>query len=137
MNDAKRQDAMQIAKESGLKTRDNDLHSWLSNAVKNNMDKEFVQRIANPNTITPLDNEDKTTSTHSMASGEDNKGRGVVYPEVVNIDGELKRLSRQEAVDYSKKTGEYMLFPTVQEAETFSKSYKSLWKSKTEEEPQL
>jgi len=65
--------------------------------------------------------------THRMAysTGTPN----IVYPTIVQdpISGNLKQLNDDEAVDYAKKTGEFIPFDKPEDAAWFGRSYKKVW----------
>jgi hypothetical protein len=100
----------------------------IADALVNNMQKDFVQRIIHPETSpesVPW-GEDQTAS-HQMAANEID-GRYLAYPEVVNIDGKLTPLNPQDAIIYALKNNEFIEFPTQEKATEFSKNYKKFWK---------
>lgn len=95
--------------------------------LKKNTDKGFVKRILNKENSPVLDNGDGTVSTHSMSWGEAD-GRYFVYPTVlVTGDGTLKRFSNKDAWRNVMKTGNYIEFDSPEEADWFSRRYKSVW----------
>jgi len=100
---------------------------WLRSIVEKNKDKNFVKRIISPNDVSSLDNKDGTFSTHSMAYAGIDNGRYIVYPEVIEKNGKLIRLSGKDAVDYAFKNKEAIVFESEKDAEFFSKNYKRLW----------
>lgn len=102
--------------------------AWLKvmPVLLNNTSKNFVKRILDPDKYPQLDNGDGTFSTHVMSSADN-----VVFPEVIQdpITKELRRFPHwREAYDYARKSGEYLEFDSPEEAEWFSKNYKSVWK---------
>ena len=87
----------------------------------------FVKRYMNPSSSGSIDNNDGTISTHRMASGELD-GKGIAYPIIAEIDGALVDLGDSLAQGFAIKTGEYLMFDTVDEAEAYaSGGYKALW----------
>ena len=72
--------------------------------LNENKDKRFVQRLYEKNAA-HLSNEDGSISTHVMQSGD-----GRVMPTIVEVDGELRRLSGDEAYAHAMKTGQYIQF---------------------------
>ena len=95
------------------------------NTLGANKDKEFVNRILNPQQSPPvIQNNDGTISSHLMAYSGIDGGRGVVYPTIVNVDGKLTKLGDRDAIEYAKRTGEAIIFKTEKEAEEFSLNYK-------------
>ena len=91
-------------------------------------DKEFVQRILNPELNTnPLQNPDGTTSTHSMAAEVDESGNWFVFPTVVNDNGGLRRIEDpQEARRFNQEKGEVIPFgKNAYQAIAFSQQYKT------------
>ena len=96
----------------------------------NNSDKSFVKRIMNPKKYGTLKNRDGSVSTHSMAWGETDDGRVFVYPTVLmQKNGTLKRYGNEEAWRHTQETGNFIEFPTRDEADWFTKNYKRVWRS--------
>jgi hypothetical protein len=91
-------------------------------------DKEFVQRILNPNDYPVLDLGNGQYGTHKMAYAEVD-GKTIAYPNIVyDKDTEaLKELSSKDAIDYALKNKEFIEFKTPEEADFFTKNYKTLW----------
>ena len=56
-------------------------------------------------------------------------GRFFAYPTIIQkADGSLEELSDAEALQYALRTGEFMEFPTQEEATAYSTNgYKSKW----------
>ena len=106
--------------------------TFISQYLQDNKDKNFVKRILYKDSFPMLQNgKDKdgreSHSTHSMATGEAD-GRYFAYPTVVQKDKDsLIRLEDREAWDYAIKTREFIEFPSEEEAQWFSKNYKSVW----------
>tara|TARA_R110002096_G_scaffold94873_1_gene213185 strand:+ start:217 stop:594 length:378 start_codon:yes stop_codon:yes gene_type:complete len=97
--------------------------------LANNQDKNFIQRILNKNDYPELEGVGKSKGkvhTHLMSDAEID-GRFFVYPEVVQIDGELVKKNREEALDYALETGEYVELPTQSSASWFAQNYKKYW----------
>ena len=99
----------------------------LKETLDKNSDKNFVQRILNPENHGVLKNEDGSHSTHSMAWGQAGEGKYIVFPTVVSKDGGLKRLSDREAFKHAAENKEAIVFDNPEEAEWFSKNYKKYW----------
>jgi hypothetical protein len=103
--------------------------------LSSNSDKNFVKRIMKPDDYPKLyDNPGGylgKASTHSMAWGEDEHGNAYVYPTVIqNSEGELQRLSDEEAWKHAVITNERISFGKDKEkASRFSKNYKKVWKN--------
>ncbi len=95
--------------------------------LEQNQGKRFVQRILDPTSVAPLQNEDGTVSTHSMAWSTNDQGN-FVYPTVVEQDGKLMRLEPDQAAERALQTGEYITFQNPEDADWFSQSYKEAWK---------
>jgi len=92
-----------------------------SETLKMNSGKNFVQRAMNPTIFPALDNGNGSVSTHSMADGELN-GIPAAYPTVVQSPGgELTRLNDDDALDFARRTGEYISFNTPQESSRFAR----------------
>ena len=92
-----------------------------------NSDKDFVKRIRDRYIYPVLDNGDGSISTHSMADASMD-GRHFAYPTVVsnNMSG-LERLGWEEALQRAMIGGNYIEFPTQQDANMFARNYKKVW----------
>jgi hypothetical protein len=92
-----------------------------------NKNKDFVKRILNyKNAPTPI-TEGGKKQTHRM-SAEFLGEKGTVpaaFPLIVNKGGKLVKLTKQDAADYARKTGEYIAFKDIKSADQFSRSYKT------------
>jgi hypothetical protein len=96
--------------------------------LEKNKDKNFVQRILNPDTSPRLDLGNGSFATHKMSWTEVD-GKYIVYPKVVQgSDGNLLELSSDDAFNHAVGTGEYIDFQNASDAEAFSKDYKKMWK---------
>jgi len=85
-----------------------------------NKNLNFVKRVLEGNKKR-IKNKDGSYSTHLMATvGLDNKT--AVLPTIVEIDGKLKKLPIDKAVEYAKKTGEFILFDDPKEADAYAKN---------------
>ena len=100
---------------------------YLDSTVNANRNLEFIRRaIENngPSISTPKGAPGYgkgMTSSHLMTF--DPKSRRS-YPELVNINGTLKYLTGDDAYNYAEDTGEYIQFPTAEQADYFSQNYK-------------
>ena len=95
--------------------------------LKEHQTKNFVQRILNPeNAPEPLIVEGQK-QTHFMSAeflGEEDK-IPAVFPRVIETEeGELTKLSLEEAKNHARTTGEYIEFNSIVEADNFSQNYK-------------
>lgn len=93
-----------------------------------NKDKNFVQRILNPNDYPSLPLGNNKHATHLMAWGEAD-GNYYVYPTVIQ-DPKTKKLihlDEGDAFDYAMKNNEYLKFKDALSAAMISKDYKKLW----------
>lgn len=79
--------------------------------------KNFEKRLNQPEKN--IQNEDGTTSTHKMMSANVD-GKEIALPTIVEIDGKLKELSINEAIDHALRTGEYKEFKTQEEAQAYA-----------------
>ncbi len=91
--------------------------------IEKNKDKDFINRLINAKDFPVLLNRDETTSTHSMAWGEAD-GRFFVYPTVVLEEGEMMRLGPDTAWGRAMRTGDYIEFDKMEDADEFSREYK-------------
>ncbi len=101
--------------------------------LNENKDKNFVQRILDPTTVTPLDRGGGVSSTHSMEWGEAD-GKYYVYPTVVEKDGKLVDISDKDPLKYALDNNEYIEFDNPEAAEAFSNDsgYKQQWEEPEE-----
>jgi hypothetical protein len=99
-----------------------------SNVLQANKDKNFVARILNfESAPAPLPDKAGNKQTHRM-SAEFLGEKGTIpaaFPLVIERDGELVMLSKPEAIDHARKTGEYIAFKDIKSADQFSRSYKT------------
>jgi len=92
-----------------------------------NKNKTFVQRILHKDKYPTLKNEDGSSSTHSMAWSEVD-GKYIVYPTVLYGGGDkMKRFGDKEAVPLAMESGNYIEFDNPEQADWFSREYKSYW----------
>ena len=98
--------------------------------LKKNKDKPFVNRILNPNINPRLDMGQNSHATHLM-SWADAGDKYRVFPRVQKVgqDGmQLKEYtSWQNAYKRATERKNYIDFDTSQEADAFTKTYKSAW----------
>ena len=90
---------------------------WVDSVNNANMMKNFVQREYLKNGPSIQVPGEPGRSTHLMAYDPLSKR---VYPEVVNINGKLKYLPGDQAYDYADSTGEFITFPTAEQAAWYS-----------------
>jgi hypothetical protein len=101
--------------------------AYLDSTVNANKNLDFIQRAMQDNGMSiptpkgaPGYGEGKTSS-HLMTF--DPKSRRA-YPELVNMNGSLKYLTGDAAYNYAEDNGEYIQFPTSEQADYFSQNYK-------------
>lgn len=98
-------------------------YKYVDSVLNANNKLNFVQRIMNP--VEKLDLGNGQYATHMMAHDPETKR---AYPTVVKQGNKLVQLSPDDAWDYADKTGEYIKFPTVKDAERFADNgYKIVW----------
>jgi hypothetical protein len=106
---------------------DTDKVAYLDSTVNANRNLEFIRRaVENDGLSIPTPKGAPgygkgMTSSHLMTY--DPKSRRS-YPELVNINGTLKYLTGDDAYNYAEDTGEYIQFPTAEQANYFSQNYK-------------
>jgi hypothetical protein len=93
--------------------------------LMSNANKNFVQRIIQPNAFPELDLGNGMKATHKMAWTEEN-GRYFVHPTILYDGKELKDWG-DKAFEQAKKTGDVLEFQSPQAADWFSKRYKVAW----------
>lgn len=95
--------------------------------IPENTKLEFEKRVLNPSSVSPLQNEDGSYSTHRMAWG-DSDGKFFSYPTIINNGGKLIQLDDATAWSHAMETGEYRMFNTPEDAEAYSSGgYKNSW----------
>jgi hypothetical protein len=95
---------------------DSNRTAWVDSVNNANMNKNFVQRMYNPNAPQMFLPGSKKPSTHYMESGD-----GKVYPTVVQRPGNkfLEWLNQNDpnaAYNYAMNTGQYIQFPNDEQA---------------------
>ena len=90
-----------------------------------NKDKTFVKRILEPQNYPTMDWGNGQVATHQMAWGEVD-GKYVVYPTIL-YDGKQLKHYGDDAWKHASQSGNYIEFPSAQEADWFSQNYKSAW----------
>ena len=99
-----------------------------SDVLQANKSKNFIKRILDfKSAPATLPDEAGRKQTHLM-SAEYLGEKGTIpaaFPLVIERDGKLVKLSKPEAADYARKTGEYVAFKDINSADQFSRSYKT------------
>jgi len=95
-----------------------------------NAGKSFVKRILEPTKYPSLDLGNGVKATHKMSwvSTEDADGNPVyhVFPTVLWHGKQVTDYGKG-AYDHVRKTGNYIEFKTPEDADWFSRRYKSVW----------
>ena len=96
--------------------------------LQQNNQRDFIQRILDPQNADALVNEDGSLSTHRMATAEA-EGTHYVYPMVLKDDfGKLIRFDDpKEAFRHAIKRGDAVGFKTAKEADWFERNWKVVW----------
>jgi len=100
----------------------------IEDILMENQKLNFVQRILNPELNVGREHyyEGETRPSSHFMIDYDNK----IAPRVVDRGGvKLTPLTEDEAMSYADSTGEYIEFPTPEEASWFAKNYKDYWKT--------
>lgn len=95
--------------------------------LRENSDKEFVNRIFNPASAPPsIKNPDGSVSTHLMAAEVDENGNWFAFPTIVNDGGSLRKFDDPfEALKFGMDRGEVIEFGKNKEAAiNFAINYK-------------
>ena len=106
---------------------DTDKVGYLDSTVNANKNLEFIRRAMQDNGPTiPTPKgvpgyKPGQTSSHLMTY-DPKSARS--YPEVVNMNGGLKYITGDDAYNYAEDNGEYIQFPTAEQAKYFSQNYK-------------
>lgn len=82
----------------------------------------WVQRLSEPRMTVKIDNKEYSHSLKWATDGEDN---AIVYPEIQEINGELKHLGKS-AYREALRSGNYLIM-SPEEAEVFTTHYKEYW----------
>ena len=86
----------------------------------------FVDRILSPQNYGVINNPDKSVSTHLMSAEYDENGNAYAFPMIVKIGDKLHKFEdTREALNYNKKNGNVIQFKTIEEADMFSRNYKT------------
>ena len=99
---------------------------YINGILEKNKDKEFVDRILNPDKYPRLDLGNGDYATHKMAWGKVGD-KYIVHPTVLLEDGKLKEYSPLDAWKRVQKSGDYIEFNNPEEADWFSRRYKKIW----------
>jgi hypothetical protein len=96
--------------------------------LSQNVDKNFVQRLVNPQNYPVVERPDLGPggySTHLMSYAPTRDG-AIVYPNIVQDPhtGKLVQLDPKAAMDYAMQTGEHIHFPNPKDAAFFAENYK-------------
>ena len=88
-----------------------------------NKDKNFIQRIVNPDKYPSIKNQDGTYSTHKMGSAEVD-GKYIAFPMIVQMkDGKMHEFENsRDAIKYALQNNEYVSFKSQEEANSFSEN---------------
>ncbi|MCK5089844.1 MAG: hypothetical protein KAQ88_07680 [Hyphomicrobiaceae bacterium] len=92
-----------------------------------NKDKDFVQRILDPDNSPTIDMGKGMKGSHMMATAESD---GVHYAYATiqrDAEGNLERLDPQIAFEKAMAQGEVIGFKTAAEANDFAQNYKTVW----------
>lgn len=85
----------------------------------------FIQRMDEP--VKAIDLGDNQKGTHLLSWGTDDNGNAIVYPEIQEVNGELKYFENpKEAYDNAVKNNNILIM-TPEEAEDFTVNYKQGW----------
>jgi hypothetical protein len=109
----------------------------IKNIFANNLDLNFVQRIATPGKYPNLPlqgtpyGKKGDYGTHLMSYGELGD-KAIVYPMIIHDPktNALTLLSPDDAYKHAVDTGEYIPFSDPKEADWFSQNYKKVWENK-------
>lgn len=98
--------------------------AYVDSTLNANKNLDFVKRLYDSKLSIPTPRNIEgwkpgQRSTHLMSYDPESKR---VYPEVVNINGKLQYLPGDRAWDYADQTGEFIQFPTSEQAEWFANS---------------
>jgi len=99
--------------------------------LKANQNKNFVQRILNPDQYPKINNPDGSYSTHRMSYVTNDRGQAHVFPTIVQdpVSGQLyQHPTGRSAWEYAKQTGEYITMPAAH-APMFTNEDSSAYKS--------
>ena len=99
--------------------------------LKANQDKNFIQRILNPDQYPKINNPDGGYSTHLMSYVTNDQGQAHVFPTIIQRpdNGELHKFENpMDAWNYAKQSGEFITMPAAQ-ADMFTNEKASAYKA--------
>lgn len=96
--------------------------------LSNHADKNFVQRILNPEGKPSLDLGRGNFATHKMAWTTAN-GKPIVFPKVIQNQqtGQLQELPMRDAIQHALRNNEFIPMKNNSDAEWLSSNYKKVW----------
>ncbi len=121
--DASDEDAELIRRNLPTRTAPTENERKTLEVLGKNQHLNFVQRIINADQAPSIQNEDGTISSHKMAfaeTGEGNNKKYVVYPTIIEREGELVELDGQTAMQYASESGEFITFTDPDYAAEFA-----------------
>lgn len=111
---------------AGLLDNTNNDYAEVVKVLLGNADKNFVQRIIQPQSFPVMRLPDGNVATHQMEWTEKD-GKYFVYPRILFEGGKLKDYG-DKAFDVAAKRGDVIEFASPEKADWFSKNYKIVWK---------
>jgi hypothetical protein len=102
--------------------------AYLGWILDQNKNKDFVQRIMNPQSSPSLNTGDGEMSTHNIKV-EPYQGKYYAFPTIQRQGNGLVDKGKNAFFD-AMNSGEYIEFNTPGDAEWFSKNYKQIWELK-------
>ena len=113
-----------MKQEEMAKIRERELSQKIINSILlSNKDKNFVDRIINPDKYPVIKNNDGSYSTHLMAYGEVD-GKNIAYPTLFYNQKTNSLYKPDDPVAEALKTGNFIPFNKPEDAEWFTKNYK-------------
>lgn len=104
--------------------------SKVRDVLERHKDKNFVQRVLEPERfpVVPLEGGDVATHKMAWATSTDQSGKKVyrVFPTILFEDGQLIDYG-DDAYERAVEIGEYIDFAKAKDADWFSKHYKDVW----------
>lgn len=100
-----------VGTQQGSKLFDKNKKLYADSVLKANKNLDWVKRLYEPNAPSIQVPGEPYRSTHLMADD----GNGYVYPTIIRLpNGQLKKLSEDEAFDYAKKTNTGIKLPSAE-----------------------
>ena len=93
----------------------------IMNTLRENQQKDFVQRVLSPAGYPVMKNADGSSSSHRMSSAEVS-GKFIAFPTLFHDRARGVLYEAQDPVREAINRGQYIIFPTAEKAEQFAEN---------------